>query len=68
MIAFKTRFDGKQVILSPDQLRKLTPGEVILILGQIATDGTNYEEGLKAQEETAKKVWDNDADSIYDQD
>jgi len=67
MIAIKTHFDGNRVILSKEQLRKLTPGEVMLIFGHPGDNDAGSEEWLKAQEETVNKVWDNDADGIYDQ-
>jgi hypothetical protein len=65
MLAVKTRFDGKKVLI-PKELRGCRPGEVILILESSEETKEQPHAWMKAQESAFAKVWDNDEDAIYD--
>lgn len=63
MITIKTRFDGEKVVIPPETLKELTPGEAIVIMGEPTDAAAKDEDWFKAQEEAVAKVWDNDADA-----
>ncbi len=65
MIAVKTSFDGKKIVL-PKELRGHAPGEVILIMENADDIGQEKKCWAQAQESSFAKVWDNDEDAVYD--
>lgn len=64
MQAIKTHFDGKTIQV-PKELRKVPPGEVLVIIQDTGADDDSSS-WLKAQETAFAKVWDNDEDAVYD--
>jgi len=67
MIAFKAHFDGENII-PPEELRAAIPREVIVVFDNSRdSPGSNDRElWLKAQEASLARVWENDADAVYD--
>jgi TusA-related sulfurtransferase len=65
MQAIKAHFDGKTIQI-PNALRKVPPGEILLIVEEKQQDRDDHAAWLKAQEDAFAKVWDNDEDAVYD--
>jgi len=63
--AIKTHFDGKTIQV-PKELRKVPPGEVLLIVQEKQREASDDSLWLKAQETAFAKAWDNDEDAVYD--
>ena len=63
----KAHFDGHKVLLLDDEsLKDAIPGEAIVILPEPSDLATEMRQRLKAQEPIAARIWENDADTIYD--
>ena len=65
MRAIKSHFDGKTIKV-PKDLRKASPGEVLVIIQEGKPDADDPLLWLKAQETAFAKVWENDEDAVYD--
>lgn len=65
MHAIKAQFDGKRIKL-PKKLRKVAPGEVLVIFDDAASTKKERASWLGVQEAVFAKVWDNDEGAIYD--
>jgi hypothetical protein len=65
MRAIKAHFDGNSIKI-PKELRKVPPGEVLVIIQERRPDTDDSLAWLKAQETAFAKVWDNDEDAVYD--
>jgi len=65
MVAIKTRFDGKKIVV-PADFRGAPAGDVIVIFQDLSPEQVERQLWLKAQETAFAKVWENDEDEIYD--
>ena len=65
MVAIRTHFDGKTIKV-PKELRKAPPGEVLVVIQELAPQPDDASGWLKAQETAFADVWDNDEDAVYD--
>jgi len=64
ILAVKATFDGQRIIL-PEDVRGVSPGNVIVIF-EDAADAEDRALWLKAQEASFAKAWDNPEDEVYD--
>ena len=62
MLAIKTLFDGKKIVL-PRKLRGTPPGKVVVIFEELPDEDDLWH---KAQESAFAKAWDNAKDAAYD--
>jgi len=65
MHVMKGTFDGEKVII-PDDVRGLSPGEVIVIFENGAEAGEERDAWTRSQESAFARAWTNDEDAIYD--
>ena len=66
MIAIKAHFDGENVVFRKDELKGVSPGEVILIFKSEHTQAADKTAWMRAQEPVFATAWDNDEDAVYD--
>ena len=65
MLVVKAHYDGKKVILPKHILGKAAT-DVIVIFSEPDSEDDGAELFAKAQQSAFAKVWDNEADAIYD--
>jgi len=65
MLAIKAEYNGQTVVFK--QAPHVLPGPIIVIFESEEADPEDVgAQWLKAQERAFAKVWDNDADAVYD--
>lgn len=66
MIAIKAKFDGKKIILPKDSIPREAQ-DVVVVFEDAGDNIVNDDIAWRAASASAlRKVWDNDADAIYD--